>query len=99
MGVNANFSTISRLDLSGAYHNTSAGTNISGWLSIPISNAMVEGRAWVSIIGSGLTGYLDVFGSRLWSYDQTIADITYEDDVTFSDSYCGSIHTALPVLD
>ena len=52
---------------------------------------MVEARAWVSIVGSGMTGNLDIFGSRLWSYDQTIAELDYSEPITeFSDSYCGS---------
>ena len=72
VGVSADFSTYNLLDLSGAYHNTSADTAINGWLTVPISNAMVEGRAWVAIVGSGVTGNLDVFGYRLWDYDQTI---------------------------
>jgi len=90
VGVNASFMTLSRLDLSGAYTNTTADVNISGWLSIPITNAAVEGRAWVSVVGSGAAGNLDIFGSRVWDYDQTIPEFIYEDDLTFSDSYCGS---------
>lgn len=90
VGVNAAFSTYNLLDLSGGYHNTAADVYISGWLSLPIANAMVESRAWVAIVGSGAAGNLDVFGSRLWDYDQTIPEFIYEDDLTFSDSYCGS---------
>ena len=61
VGVSADFSTYNLLDLSGAYHNTSADTAINGWLTVPISNAMVEG-------GRGLPCWLrcDRQPRRLW---------------------------------
>jgi hypothetical protein len=90
VGVGAAFETYNLLNLGGAYSTTTADVSITGWLSLPIANAMVEGRAWVAVVGSGVAGNLDVFGARLWDYDATIPEVDYSDDITFSDSYCGS---------
>lgn len=89
----ADFGTENRLDTSGVRAYTYATAGVGGWLNVTIVDAEVEGLANTSILGSAVSTHVDVFGSRLYSFTDSVPTaasrtLTLSGDRSFAKSRC-----------